>query len=122
MASLRDKFRAQSAELSNAMREIAEQDEWYNKRLRTLQYVNDTAEYIEQVRMKQELIESSIKLVEKFGRKEAAVRAREYFGFFRNQEKVDTSVSVGRGVERFSFRNLENSTLKMATNFERPDH
>ena len=34
---------------------------------------------------------------------------------------VDKSVSVGRGVERFSFRNLENSTLKMATNFERPE-
>ena len=62
MASLRDKFKAQSAELLNAMREIAEQDEWYNKRLRTLQYVNETALYLEQVRLKQELTETAIKL------------------------------------------------------------
>ena len=143
MASLRDKFKAQSAELLNAMREIEEQDEWYNKRLRTLQYVNETALYLEQVRLKQELTETAIKLAKKFMREETAVRARENFGFFRNQETVkksegvglaisdvtieakypvDKSVSVGGGVERFSFRNLENSTLKMATNFERPDH
>ena len=86
MASLRDKFRAQSAELSNAMREIAEQDEWYNKRLRTLQYVNDMAEYIEQVRMKQELIESSIKLVENSGGR----------GQQSEQESISDSLEIKR--------------------------
>ena len=70
---------------------------------------------IEQVRLRHELTETAIKLANKFMTEEIAVR--EKFGFLSDvtiaaKYPVDKSVSVGGG---------ENSTLKMATNFEPPE-
>ena len=108
-----------------------EEDEWNNKRLRTLQYVNETALYLEQVSLRRELTETAMKLAKKFMREEIAVR--EKFGFFKNQEKVNKSKGVGLAISDVTIKAKypvdksvsvgggENSTLKMATNFEPPE-